>query len=96
MGKKLWSIFTDDMNHCMYTGTAPVERHHVFGGSNRAMSEKYGFTAPLRPDLHPNGVCAGEQAKYIDFDLKTRCQRYFEENHGDRKEFIQIFGRSWL
>ena len=94
--KRLWSIFTDDMDHCMFTGYAPVERHHVFGGSNRSNSEKYGFIAPLRPDLHPNGAFRGQSAELVDKELKQRCQRYFEEHHGTRKEFIDIFGRSYL
>ena len=49
MSKKLWSVFTDDMDHCYFTGTYPVERHHIFGSSNRKNSEKYGFVIPLRP-----------------------------------------------
>lgn len=96
MAKKLKSVLTDDLDHCMFTGTAPVERHHVYGGSSRKSSEKYGFIAPLRPDLHPNGVFAGKDAKLVDAELKQRCQRYFEEHNGTRKEFISIFGRSYL
>lgn len=96
MTKRLWSVLTDDMEHCIFTGSAPVERHHVFGGSNRKNSEKYGFIAPLRPDLHPNGACAGRWAKLVDAELKTRCQRYFEEHYGNREEFIDIFGKSYL
>lgn len=96
MSKKLWSVLTDDMDHCMYTGSNVVERHHVFGASNKGNSEKYGFIAPLRPDLHPNGVHAGQSAKLVDIELKTRCQRYFEEHYGTREEFREIFGKSWL
>ena len=33
--KRLWSIFTDDMDHCMYTGQYGVERHHVFSHTSR-------------------------------------------------------------
>ena len=40
MSKKLWSVLTDDMDHCMYTGSNVVERHHVFGGSRKISSEK--------------------------------------------------------
>ena len=71
MAKRLTSVFTEDMDHCYFTGAAPVERHHIFGGSNRKRSEKYGFVVPLRPDLHPNGVFAGPDAKEIDTKLKT-------------------------
>lgn len=95
--KKLWSVFTDDMDHCYFTGTAPVERHHIFGGSNKKNSEKYGFTVPLRPDLHPNGVYADRsKAKEIDLHLKQMAQKYFEEHYGTREEFRKIFGKSIL
>ena len=82
MAKRLKSIFTDDMDHCMFTGTAPVERHHVFGGSNRKKSEKYHFifqpqsrANDLREFLFSNGftinkelaVCEGSRY-YIALD----------------------------
>jgi hypothetical protein len=46
--KKLWSIFTEDMDHCMYTGVYGVERHHIFSHTSREieLSEDYGFIAP--------------------------------------------------
>ena len=96
MSKRLWSVFTDDMDHCYFTGTAPVERHHIFGGANRKNSEKYGFVIPLRPDLHPNGVYAGQSAKLIDVKLKTMAQEYFEREYGTRDDFRRIFGKSYL
>ena len=94
--RKLWSVFTDDMDHCYFTGYSPVERHHIFGGNNRRNSEKYGFVIPLRPDLHPNGVFAGANSKEIDTKLKQMAQEYFEVNYGTRYDFIRIFGKSYL
>lgn len=96
MAKKLFSVFTDDMEHCFYTGFAPVERHHIFGNSNRNRSEAYGFVVPLRPDLHPNGVHAGNDAKLIDTRLKIMAQTYYEAHYGTREQFIKEFGRSYL
>lgn len=96
MAKKLWSILTEDMDHCIYTGSNVVERHHVFGGSNKENSEKYGFIAPLRTDLHPNGVHAGQSAKLVDIELKQTCQRYYEEHYGTRDQFIKEFGKSYV
>ena len=96
MSKRLWSILTDDMDHCIYTGSNVVERHHVFGGNNKTNSEKYGFIAPLRPDLHPNGVHAGKDVERVDDELKTRCQQYYEEHYGTREQFIKEFGKSCL
>lgn len=96
MSKKIWSVFTDDMDHCYFTGTYPVERHHIFGSSNRKNSEKYGFVIPLRPDLHPNGAQRGANAKEIDLKLKTMAQEYYESHYGTREDFRDIFGKSWL
>lgn len=97
MAKLLTSVFTDDMDHCIFTGSPYVERHHIFGGSNKKRSEKYGFVVPLRYDLHPNGVRADMRyAKEIDTYLKQMAQRYFEEHYGTREEFMEIFGRSYL
>ena len=94
--KKLFSVFTDDMDRCYFTGNSPVERHHIFGGSNRSKSEKYGFVVPLRPDLHPNGVMAGKGSDTIDELLKVKAQRYYEKNIGTRKEFVNEFGKNYL
>jgi len=97
--KRLWSCLTDDMEHCIYTGSPYVERHHVFynmGGKMKPRCEKYGFIAPLSPDLHPNGTQAGVNARKVDKDLKQRCQRYYEEHYGTRKQFMQEFGKNFL
>lgn len=48
MSKKLWSIFTDDMDKCIIThAMTGIERHHIFGGTDRTRSEDYGFVVPL-------------------------------------------------
>ena len=97
MSKKLTSVFTDDIDHCIFTGSNRVERHHIFGGANRKRSEKYGFVVPLRPDLHPNGVFADRSnAKAIDTRLKQMSQRYYENYIGTRDDFRQEFGKSYL
>lgn len=91
--KRLWSIFTDDMDHCMYTGMYGVERHHVFSHTpvERKLCEKYGFIAPLHPKLHPNGVHAGTQAKEIDTDLRFRCREYYIAHYGTEEDFRREF-----
>lgn len=99
MAKKLFSVFTDDLDHCMFTGSSMVERHHIFsqmGGGVRKKCEKYGFIAPLRPDLHPNGASAGKEAKEVDTYIKTMAQEYYEEHYGTRDDFRREFGKSYL
>ena len=96
MAKRLWSVFTDDMDHCFFTGYPGVERHHIFGSSRKEASEKRGFVIPLRPDLHPNGVMFDRRNKDIDSRLKQMAQTYYEEHYGSRAEFIKEFGKSYL
>ena len=54
MSKQLWSVFTNDMEHCYFTGTPYCHRHHIFYGPYRSMSEKYGFVIPIAYYLHEN------------------------------------------
>lgn len=98
MAKRLTSVFTDDMDTCILTGSPYIERHHIFSGNpNRKLSEQYGFVVPLRYDLHPNGARANQKyAKQIDEHLKKMAQTYFEDHYGSREKFISIFGKSWL
>lgn len=96
MSKRLWSVFTDNMDCCIFTGSYIVERHHIFGGVNRKRSEKYGFVVPLRPDLHPNGVYFDRRNGDIDKVLKKMAQAYYESNIGTREQFRKEFGKSWL
>ena len=96
MAKKLWSVFTDDMDHCYFSKSPVVERHHIFGGYNRKRSEEYGYVVPLHPRLHPNGVYAGRQGPAIDKKLKEMAQEHYEKHHGTREDFIKEFGRNYL
>lgn len=97
MAKRLTSVFTDNMDCCIFTGSYDIERHHIFGGSNRKLSEKYGFVVPLRYDLHPNGARVNPKyGQAVDTKLKRMAQEYFEANYGSREDFRQLFGRSYL
>lgn len=86
MSKKLWSVFTDDMDHCYFTGTPYCHRHHIFYGPYRSMSEKYGFVIPIAYYLHENYPDSVHQNpnKGIDLELKQMAQKYFEEHYGTR------------
>ena len=84
------------MEHCYFTRSDRVERHHIYPGFNRKKCEKYGYVIPLRPDLHPNGAQAGSTWKEIDDYLRRACQKDYEKNHGSREDFIKEFGRNYL
>ena len=97
MPKKLWSIFTDNMDKCIITSAMTnIERHHIFGGADRARSEKYGFVVPLHASVHPNGArCTATNWTELDHWLKRKCQEYFIEvaQIGDRDAWYREFGR---
>lgn len=77
----------------MYTGVYGVERHHIFSHTSKEieLSEDYGFIAPLRPDLHPNGTKASKQAVRVDRDLRKRCKEYYLQHYGTEEQFRQEF-----
>ena len=96
--KLLKSVFTEDMEHCIITGLPYPHIHHIFPGSRRKLSEKYGFVVPLAPYLHNMGDYSVHMRpnEGLDLKLKQMAQTYFEENISDRCAFIDIFGKSWL
>ena len=97
MAKRLWSIFTDDMDKCIIThAMTGIERHHIFGGTDRGRSENYGFVVPLHRSVHPNGAFREDKNwQELDHWLKRKCQEYYIEiaQHGDRTAWYREFGR---
>lgn len=86
------------MEHCYFTGTPYCHRHHIFYGSRRKLSETYGFVIPVAAWMHefePDSI-HGNPNKGLDLKLKQMAQTYFEEHYGDREEFREVFGKSWL
>lgn len=98
MAKRLWSVFTDDMEHCIETGTNQVHRHHIFGKYNRNKSEKYGFVIPIAYWLHEfqEGSIHNNPNQGLDLKWKQKAQEYYEEHINTREKFIEEFGRNYL
>lgn len=98
MAKRLKSVFTEDMEHCYFTGTPYCHRHHIFYGSRKQLSENYDFIIPIASYLHENfpGSVHDNPNHGLDLELKQMAQTYFEEHIGTREEFRSIFGKSWL
>lgn len=95
--KQLWQVFTDDFEHSIMSGLSPVAIHHIFGKSERKLSEKYGFLIPLTPHEHNMGgqKCI-HQNKDFDLYWKRKAQEYYEEHYGTRDDFRKEFGKSYL
>ena len=49
------SIVTDDMKHCIISGSPDVAIHHLMYGSCRKLADEDGLTVPLSPVLHNMG-----------------------------------------
>lgn len=96
--KRLKSVLVEDMEHCCITGSTNYHIHHVFPGSRRKLSEKYGFVVPVAPWLHEFSKKSIHENpnKGLDLELKQIAQKYFETHYGNREDFIRVFGRNYL
>lgn len=94
----IYSVFTGDLSHCIITGSPNVHLHHIFPGSRRKQSEKYGFVVPLRYDLHEFGTYSVHEKPNdgLDLKLKQMAQEYWESHYGNRRAFIETFGKNYL
>lgn len=96
-GKIMKSII-QDTKECFITGqTTGLHKHHIFGGANRDLSEKYGLTIWLISQLHNMGgdKCVHQNKELMQLVRRTG-QLAFERVHGTREDFIKIFGRNYL
>ena len=73
-----------------------TQEHHIFGGPNRTLSEKYGLKVYLCLECHATGKHAVHRDKAVMDELHRQGQEAFEEQLGSRKVFMQIFGRNYL
>ncbi len=96
-GKRYRSIMQDDTDRCYMSGrTDALEWHHVFGGANKGNSEKYGLMVRLNHHYHNEPPMGAHHNKEAMKRLRREAQECFEETHGDRDDFLRIFGRSYL
>lgn len=86
------------MRKCYLCGSTQwIERHHVFGGACRKLSEKYGLVVDLCHYCHnepQNGV-------HFNREIRERLQAEIQQAAMDRygwtvEDFIKIFGRNYL
>lgn len=76
----------------------PLDRHHIFGGSNRGKSEKYGLVVYLCHDrCHIFGAGAVHQNADVMNELHVYGQKKFmEEQQATAEKFREIFGKNYL
>ena len=98
-------ISSDRKGTCYRCGkTCKTERHHIFGGPNRKLSEKYGLTVYLCHACHNEPPHGAHYSKETAAWLHGIGQTAFEVNmwkdgstwEEARAEFIRIFGKNYL
>lgn len=95
--RERFSLFTDDMEHCIICDKSPVNKHEIFGGRNRLNSIKYGLVIPLCTCEHHNQT----ECKGIHFDKRLKDEWHkkgqlkFIESYPDLK-FEDIFKINYL
>ena len=96
-----WSVFTVNMKQCIITGCMEdtytrIHPHHIFGGSRKTLSEKYGFMIPLRSDWHEGSNYSIHNDRSLDLKYKCACEEYWLKTLGRTKdEWIVEFGKWW-
>lgn len=94
IGKKNCCWLCDYLMHIENTET--LAPHHIFGGGNRKMSEKYGLVVWLCNYHHTGSNDSVHRNHFNNLILKRAGQKYFEEHLGDRQDFKLIFMRNYL
>lgn len=91
------SILQDE-KECFLCGSQQwLEKHHVFGGGNRRLSEKHGLTVFLCHECHNEPPCGVHFSAVESNKLKAIAEkRWVEVNEKSKEEFIKIFGRNYI
>lgn len=84
---------------CGRNGAADqLDKHHIFGGPNRKLSEKYGLVVYL---CHHRCHIFGKDAVHNSVDTMQELHEYgqrkaMEENGWTVDDFRDVFGKSYL
>ena len=93
---------SDEIRRCWLCGANgskdPLEEHHIFGGPNRALSDKYGLTVYLCGNkCHRNGPFAAHRNAETMKTIRQYGQRkaMYEQNW-TVEDFVKVFGRNYI
>ncbi len=97
------SIIQKDRDRCYLCGRPgtsfePLDKHHVFFGPNRSLSEKFGLTVYLH---HSECHIFGKNAVHSNAEICRKLQREVQaqamQHYGwTAQDFIRIFGKNYL
>ena len=82
---------------CKVCGSPYVQKHHVYGGARRQISEREGCWVWLCPWHHNMSDDAVHFNHNFDEELKVECQlAWMTKNHATREDFIAVFGKGYV
>lgn len=96
------SILQEDKTYCFLCGMnanlEPIDEHHVFNGSNRKKSEKYGLKVYLHHGkCHIFGKESVHQNAKVNNEIRAFAQKEAMKRYGwSIEDFIKIFGKNYL
>ncbi len=89
------SVIQKDKECYLCGNMKDLENHHIFGGPNRKLSERYGLKVYLCPRCHRDnkvGVHGNPQMMKM---MHVIGQQAFERKYA-RSYFMQVFGKNYL
>ena len=96
------SIIQKDKAHCFLCGMnanlEPLDCHHVYGGANRKISEKYGLKIYIHHSkCHIFGKDSVHQNAKVDRTVKAVVQEKAMRHYGwSVDDFRKIFGKNYV
>lgn len=88
------------MDNCFLCGRTDerLDVHHIFGGPNRALSDKYGLTVKLcHSRCHIYGNKAVHRNRQTMQELHEYGQRkWMKDYNGSIEDFRKIFGKNYI
>ena len=91
--KNRFSVFTDDINKCMFcSATTNLTWHEIYCGRNRQNSMEDGLCLRMCMLCHKKKQ---EDVQFNEF-WHREAQLYYEQNIGTREQFLARYRRSYL
>lgn len=87
-----------DKGVCCYFCGSPydLEKHHIFGGPNRKLSEEDGLTVTLCAMCHREGRTAVHRNKVMMAYLHKVGETAWINKYGTLEEFRERYGKNYL
>lgn len=96
------SIIQSDKTKCFIceqnSSVEPLDEHHIFGGANRQLSEKYGLKVYLHHSkCHIFGNMSAHQNKEVSQKLHEIGQRAAMKHYNwTVEDFVKIFRKNYI